>query len=111
VVEGGRRFQLASARQDDTGLYIGEVSWLTEQEDVALPSRSTELHELLQQLGDHPHVQRLGMQLNVETAGALANSLAQLLPLPAADAYQILGIDAPLARLDALHDILDALSS
>jgi Lon protease-like protein len=47
----------------------------------------------------------------VETAGALANSLAQLLPLPAADAYQILGIDAPLARLDALHDILDALSS
>ncbi|WP_320837705.1 LON peptidase substrate-binding domain-containing protein [Zhongshania sp.] len=111
VVEGRRRFQLASARQDDTGLYIGEVSWLTEQEDVVLPPRSTELHELLQQLGEHPHVQRLGMQLNVETAGALANSLAQLLPLPAADAYQILGIDAPLARLDALHDILDALSS
>ncbi|MBB5188203.1 hypothetical protein HNQ57_002482 [Zhongshania antarctica] len=111
VVEGRRRFQLASARQDDTGLYIGEVSWLTEQEDVVLPPRSTELHDLLRQLGEHPHVQRLGMQLNVETAGALANSLAQLLPLPAADAYQILGIDAPLARLDALHDILDALSS
>ena len=111
VVEGHRRFQLASARQDDTGLYIGTVKWLTEPEDVALPPRSTELQELLQQLGEHPHVKRLGMSLDVEKAGALANCLAQLLPLPAADAYQILGIDEPLARLDALHDILDALSS
>ena len=111
VVEGRRRFQLASARQDETGLYIGSVRWLAEQDDVPLPPRSTELQELLQQLGDHPHVQRLGMSLDAEKAGALANCLAQLLPLPAADAYQILGIDEPLARLDALHDILDALSA
>lgn len=111
VVEGRRRFQLMSARQNEAGLYIGEVHWLAEADDVALPSRSTELHDLLRQLGEHPHVQRLGMPLNVDTAGALANSLAQLLPLPAADAYQILGIDDPLLRLDTLHDILDALSS
>ncbi len=111
VVEGRRRFQLVSARQDETGLYVGSVRWVIEAEDVPLPPHSSELHDLLQQLGDHPHVQRLGMQLNVETAGALANSLAQLLPLPAADAYQILGIDDPLARLDTLHDIVNSLSS
>ncbi|GAA4106750.1 LON peptidase substrate-binding domain-containing protein [Zhongshania borealis] len=111
VVEGRRRFSIESARQDKSGLYMGKISWLPEQEDVPLPPRSTELHDLLQQLGEHPHVERLGMQLNVASAGALANSLAQLLPLPAADAYQILGIDEPLARLDALHDIVDAISS
>ncbi|WP_373080941.1 LON peptidase substrate-binding domain-containing protein [Zhongshania sp.] len=111
VVEGRRRFQLVSARQDETGLYVGSVRWVIEAEDVPLPPHSSELHDLLQQLGEHPHVQRLGMQLNVETAGALANSLAQLLPLPAADAYQILGIDDPLARLDTLHDIVNSLSS
>jgi Lon protease-like protein len=111
VVEGRRRFRIESAHQDKTGLYRGKIRWLLEQEDVPLPPRSTELHDLLQQLGEHPHVERLGMQLNVESAGALANSLAQLLPLPAADAYQVLGIDEPLARLDALHDIVDAISS
>ncbi|MDF1691238.1 MAG: LON peptidase substrate-binding domain-containing protein [Zhongshania sp.] len=110
VVEGGRRFRLASARQAEGGLYIGDITWLAELADTALPPRGSELQDLLQQLGEHPHVQRLGMDLEVGEAGALANRLAQLLPLPAADAYQILSIDEPVARLDALHDVLDALS-
>jgi hypothetical protein len=111
VVEGARRFRLNSARQAENGLYMGDIEWLSETDDQLMPPRSAELQDLLLQLGEHPHVQRLGMSLDVHNAGALANRLAQLLPLPAAESYQILSIDEPLARLDALHNVLDGLGS
>ncbi|CAA0097485.1 LON peptidase substrate-binding domain-containing protein [Zhongshania aliphaticivorans] len=111
VVEGGRRFKINHARQADSGLYMGDVDWLAEQSDQPLPPRSEELHDLLRQLGEHPHIQRLGMAVDVEEAGALANRLAQLLPLPEEQAYQLLSIDEPLQRLNTLHDVLDGLAS
>jgi Lon protease-like protein len=111
VVEGGRRFKINHARQADSGLYMGVVDWLAEPSDQPLPPRSEELHDLLRQLGEHPHVQRLGMTVDVEEAGALANRLAQLLPLPEEQAYQLLSIDEPLQRLNTLHDVLDGLAS
>jgi Lon protease-like protein len=111
VVEGARRFRLNSTRQAESGLYMADIEWLNEPQDLALPARSTDLQELLNQLGEHPHVQRLGMSLDVDEAGAMANRLAQLLPLPAAECYKVLCIDEPLARLDALHEILDGFSS
>ncbi|MBQ0796120.1 MULTISPECIES: LON peptidase substrate-binding domain-containing protein [Zhongshania] len=111
VVEGGRRFRINDAKQAPSGLYIGDVEWLPELEDRQLPPRSEELHDLLKQLGEHPHVQRLGMEIDVDEAGALANRLAQLLPLPEEQSYQLLSIDEPLLRLDALHDVLDGLAS
>lgn len=111
VVEGGRRFKINHARQADSGLYMGDVDWLAEPSDQPLPPRSEELHDLLRQLGEHPHVQRLGMTVDVEEAGALANRLAQLLPLPEEQAYQLLSIDEPLQRLNTLHDVLDGLAS
>lgn len=111
VVEGGRRFQIGRAQLADTGLYIGDVEWLPEQADLPLPPRSEELHDLLLQLGEHPHVQRLGMTLDIDEAGALAYRLAQLLPLPEEQAYQLLSINDPLQRLDTLHELLDGLAS
>lgn len=111
VVEGGSRFKINHARQADSGLYMGDVDWLAEPSDQSLPPRSEELHDLLRQLGEHPHVQRLGMTVDVEEAGALANCLAQLLPLPEEQAYQLLSIDEPLQRLNTLHDVLDGLAS
>ncbi|WP_269619736.1 LON peptidase substrate-binding domain-containing protein [Zhongshania sp. BJYM1] len=111
VVEGGRRFRINQAGQADSGLYLGDIAWLPEREDQPLPARSEELHDMLLQLGEHPHVQRLGMTMDIDEAGALANRLAQILPLPAEQAYQLLSIDEPLLRLNALHDVLDSLAS
>jgi Lon protease-like protein len=111
VVEGRRRFKINHARQSAGGLYTADIDWLQEEADQPLPQRSEELSDLLRQLGEHPHVQRLGMAVDVDEAGALANRLAQLLPLPEEQSYQILSIDDPLRRLDALHEVLDGLAS
>ncbi len=110
VVEGGRRFRLDYSYRDDSGLQRGRVQWLEEPEDVPLPETTEELAALLAQLVEHPHVQRMGFSADVNGAGELVNRLAQLLPLDAADVYPLLEVDDPLARLDALHMLLDGLS-
>lgn len=110
VVEGGRRFALQYSYCDDAGLHRARVQWLEDADDVPLPEEASELSALLAQLLDHPHVQRLGFSAQVSGTGELVNRLAQLLPLSASDVYPLLEIDAPLERLDALHDLLEGLS-
>ncbi|GAB3372478.1 LON peptidase substrate-binding domain-containing protein [Spongiibacter taiwanensis] len=107
VIEGGRRFRIGSLSQDAGGVYMAEVEWLADEPIAPLPERSQELQRLLQQLGEHPHIQRLGMSLEVDDAGLLANRLAQMLPIDPYVAQQLLAIDDPVVRLNALQEALD----
>lgn len=111
TVEGGRRFRLRHSRRSGSGLYLGEVQWCQEESDIPLPEGCESMEGLLRQLMSHPHVERLGLSPEVRGAGELVNRLAQLLPLPAAETYPLLEIDSPLARLDALHDLLEQFES
>ncbi len=110
VVEGRRRFRLHNVQHSDSGLYRAKVDWLPEASASPLPEQTSELQRLLQQLGEHPHIQRLGMSLNVDEAGLLANRLAQVLPIPPLQAYRLLAEDEPLARLSNLQDLLDEMA-
>jgi Lon protease-like protein len=110
VVEGGRRFRVNASRQSDSGLCLGDVSWLPEDADVQLPEYTEELQRLLLQLGEHPHIQRLGMSLEVDEAGLLANRLAQMLPIDAKVAQQLLATDDPVQRLNLLQEALDGMA-
>ncbi len=110
VVEGGRRFRVQHSYRDDAGVHRARVQWLEEADELPLPDEAKELSALLAQLLAHPHVQRMGFSEQVSGTGELVNRLAQLLPLAAADVYPLLEVDEPLARLDALHDLLESLS-
>ncbi|MCY1425980.1 hypothetical protein D9M71_417880 [compost metagenome] len=64
---------------------------------------------LLQALGEHPVVEALGMPVPVTGQQALANQLAYLLPFVEEDKLDLLAIDSPHKRLEAIQALLDRL--
>ncbi len=106
VVEGERRFSIGNARQQADGLWLADATFWDEEPYVPLPEEHAEWTELLQRLAEHPHVQRLGIDVETRDATRLSNQLAQLLPLPEADRYTLLTLRDPIDRLDAIHELL-----
>ena len=106
VIEGGRRFSIGQSRQQEDGLWLAEASFWEGEPYVPLPEQHAEWTALLQRLAEHPHVQRLGIDVETRDATRLSNQLAQLLPLPETDRYTLLTLRDPIDRLDAIHDLL-----
>lgn len=111
VIEGRRRFSLLASRQLDTGLNVGDIQWRPYADDLPLTDASESLLALLEQLGEHPHVKRLGMSMSASGIGDLVFRLAQLLPLPQKEVYGMLQTEDPRHRLDMLNDLVEILAS
>lgn len=111
VIEGRRRFSLRRSRQADSGLHRGDIHWLQDAREIPLTDVSDAMLTLLEQLGEHPHVKRLGMSMEAQGIGDLVFRLAQLLPLPQDEVYQMLVIDDHRQRLDMLNDLVEILAS
>lgn len=106
VVEGQRRFTVQGSRQRDDGLWLADVKFWPLEPYIALPDDHGDWSTLLQQLAEHPHVKRLGVQVETGDASLLSNQLAQLLPIAELERYQLLTLHDPLDRLDAIHELL-----
>lgn len=106
MIEGRQRFSIGNARQQDDGLWLCDASFWEDEPEVPLPEEHAEWTALLQRLAEHPHVQRLGIEVETRDATRLSNQLAQLLPLPESDRYELLTLRDPIDRLDAIHDLL-----
>ena len=108
-VEGGRRFRVREAGVQKDQLLVADVQWLDEQPDLPLEEEDADLLALLQALAEHPMVASLDMGGNAEGQQALGNQLAYLLPFTEADKIDLLQIDDPQQRLDAIQMLLDEL--
>ncbi len=106
VVEGQSRFSISASRQQSDGLWQAQAEFWPEEDSVSLPEDRSDWTALLQQLADHPHVKRLGVEVETEDASLLSNQLAQLLPIPERERYDLLVLTDPLDRLDAIHELL-----
>jgi len=103
---GDRRFRVQRVWREHDGLNMGAVEWITPWARVALPAEYARLaatvRRALSELEDHyQHVQR-----DFDDASWVGNRLAELLPIELADKQQLLEIDDPLTRLDALLSIV-----
>ncbi|MNH13178.1 hypothetical protein D3C79_727430 [compost metagenome] len=85
------------------------MTWLPEGDDLPLADDHHDLLALLQALGEHPMVEALGMPVTVTGQQGLANQLAYLLPFVEEDKLDLLAIDSPKQRLDAIQALLDRL--
>jgi uncharacterized protein len=94
-VEGGRR--------------LADVQWLKELPDQPLHEEDADLLALLEALAEHPMVASLDMDASAEGQQALGNQLAYLLPFTEADKIDLLQLDDPQQRLDAIQMLLDEL--
>lgn len=106
-VEGVRRFRLEQTEVQKDQLMVGEVQWLPELADSVLSERDDDLLALLQALGEHPMVAALDMPRAVDGCQSLANQLGYLLPFMEEDKLDLLAIDSPQLRLEAIQDLLE----
>ncbi|MDD0973224.1 LON peptidase substrate-binding domain-containing protein [Pseudomonas fontis] len=108
-VEGVRRFRVGPYEVQKDQLLIADVSWLPEQEDAPLEDDHHDLLALLHALAEHPMVAALDMSVEVIGQKVLANQLAYLLPFDEQDKLELLAIDSPRLRLEAIQHLLDRL--
>ncbi|AZF18094.1 LON peptidase substrate-binding domain-containing protein [Pseudomonas sp. R3-18-08] len=108
-VEGGRRFRVYDVEVHKDQLLVAEVQWLEELPEQPLEEEDADLLALLQALAEHPMVASLDMDARAEGQQALANQLAYLLPFTEADKLDLLQLDDPQQRLDAIQMLLDEL--
>ncbi|GAB7529115.1 LON peptidase substrate-binding domain-containing protein [Pseudomonas sp. 3A(2025)] len=106
-VQGGRRFRVTDAEVQRDQLLVAQVQWLEEQPEQPLQDEDADLVALLHALAEHPMVASLNMGLHAEGQQSLANQLAYLLPFSEQDKIDLLEIDDPEERLDAIQGLLD----
>lgn len=110
TIEGRAKFRLLTTEQQADFLVLAEVQPLPPETELPLPERANDLLALLRQLIEHPLIERLKLVPEVSDAGRLANQIAQLLPIPEANKFELLAELEPLQRLDRLLLILEQLS-
>ncbi|SHN13540.1 hypothetical protein SAMN05216593_10924 [Pseudomonas asturiensis] len=106
-VVGARRFRVVGAEVQRDQLLVAEVEWLQEPEERPLQEEDADLVALLEALAEHPMVASLNMGVTAEGQQSLANQLAYLLPFTEEDKIELLEIDDPEERLDAIQELLD----
>lgn len=110
---GTQRFQLISIKQEDDGLWMGEVELIDPDPEIPLPTEHEKVAALLQEiisviksedlLGDDA----FKMPANLDDCGWVANRLAELLPLPPAQKNHLLAQSNPRIRLDLISEIIE----
>ena len=110
TVLGVQRCRLERHWRADSGLCIGEVELLPAPQGHAMETEWQPFARLLKGLEAHPHVQRIGMQPDLEDAWEVAYSLLQLLPLEESFKAQLLALDDVEEILAVLGTVLSETS-
>jgi hypothetical protein len=110
TVQGGQRFDLASTSVRPNGLVVGEAELRPVPDPAMMEPRWQTLLDILCSLETHPHVQRMGLQIDYDNAWQLAYTLIQLLPLEEQLKYELLGIDGIETLMSELDVILNEIS-
>ncbi|MGK0441629.1 MAG: Lon protease-like protein [Pseudohongiellaceae bacterium] len=105
VIEGQKKFRIHHSYQQNNLQWVGEVEWITPEPVIPLSDQAINLHSLLQQLVEHPHVAGLGIESHIEDVDSLGCILVQLLPIDEAVKYSLLTSDS-LTRLEGLMELL-----
>ena len=108
-VEGGRRFRVLRTEVQRDQLMVADIEWLDEVPEQPLQDEDADLVALLKALAEHPMVEALNMGTEATGQQSLANQLAYLLPFSELDKIDLLQLDDPQQRLDAIQALLDEL--
>ncbi len=110
TIEGRERFHLSDTRVASNGLVLGNVAFEPMPESAALDDAWLSLREILENLKQHPHVRRMGLEIDFEDAWQVGYTLAQLLPLEESLKYALLNAGDVEELMDQLDLILSDIS-
>jgi len=108
-VRGGRGVHGWGTEVKRDQLTVAEVEWLEDEPEQPLQDEDADLVALLKALAEHPMVEALNMGTEATGQQSLANQLAYLLPFAEVDKIDLLQLDDPQQRLDAIQALLDEL--
>lgn len=107
LCRGEQRFRLLRRWVQADGLHMGEVQWLIDPPQSPLPESRRALGAVLRSVMDEYGDLARHLQPDFEEAGWVANRFAELLPISRAAQQQLLEIDDPLARLEAIAPLIE----
>lgn len=110
TIEGRSLFDLHSVSSRANGLQMGEVSWRSVAPAEAPGPGWESLEDVLRSLQTHPHVQRIGLEVDFDNGWELAYALVQLLPLDEALKYELLCLQDLEAVRSELNRLLNQIS-
>ena len=105
TIVGGELFDLSSTSTLASGLVMGEVEMRAAPQPEALSDEWRSMEDVLRSLETHPHVQRMGLDIDYSNAWEVGYTLIQLLPLDEALKYELLGsqtLEEMMSELDLL---------
>lgn len=109
TARGEDRFRLGCTRVQDDLLLVGTATPLAEPEAAQVPAEYASLLEILQQLLEHPAVNRLGVEVDWDDARSVSGRLADLLPMSATLKQSLLELEDPILRLAELERVVHAM--
>ena len=101
--------ELSEPRQDDDGLWWGEVGFLEPERDVEPMVEHADLVNLLASLSEHPAVKQLSLEIDYESLSEVSLRLVELLPFELDDKQRMLELGDPEKRSEALREALKSL--
>ena len=105
-VRADDRFLLRSLDQQEDGLWVGQVEWLSDKRKMVVTSDYGGLKDLCESLASHA-----GQEIDLkEDAATLGWAIANLLPINNEVFARLLSEDDPLERLEILVSKIDELS-
>lgn len=114
TVEGEEVFRLDDCRVEASQLVMGKVDMLGASEAEPMLEEWDSMLDVLSSLEAHPHVLRLGLNIDRSDAWQVGRTLAQLLPVEEALKYELLQIPEVypfMARLDQLLNVLGGMDA
>ncbi len=109
VVEGGCKFRIQKTWEQDDHLLCGLVEILPPEPGGTLGEADQALIDILKALLKHPMVEKLGLEVDFEDAGAVSRQLAELLPVEPEIKQSLLQLGSPKERLNELRRLVTRL--
>ena len=110
VVLGGRRARVLGTETRADGLCVASARVLEDEPAAAVPPEHRRLAGLLRGLFDQFEARYRHVTPRFEDASWVGYRLSELLPMPLARKQHLLETDDPLARLDAIAEVVEALA-
>ena len=107
IVRGGRKFRVASTREQADHLLLGTVDFLPAEPESTVSSEHAPLVDILKELVKHPGVQKLGLEIDFADARSVGARLAELLPIEPEIKQSLLQLQLPRERLQELTRLVN----
>ncbi|MDH5378735.1 MAG: LON peptidase substrate-binding domain-containing protein [Gammaproteobacteria bacterium] len=108
-IKGGKRFRILSESVRPNQLLVGDIEYISEQEEIPTPEHFSHLQDLLETLIARAKKSKVISELNYESSSWLGYRLAELLPLRLSQRQYFLQLEDSLVRLERINGLLQDL--